>query len=129
MTSRGATTRSASTPCRASIVSRIPAIRGRDPVEVVTVVVRQDHEVERRQLADGQSRLGQPPGGQAQADVGALAAVQKVGVGQDGKARDLDNGGRGPDEGDLIGARAGLGAGRRDPRSSGHGGSPRLGAT
>jgi hypothetical protein len=29
-------------------------IAGRDPVEVVPVVVGQDYEVERRQLADGQ---------------------------------------------------------------------------
>ena len=108
------------------VVIEVP---GGDPVEVVTVVVRQDYEVERRQLADGQGRLSQPLRGQAHADVGALASVQEVGVGEDGEARDLDKSGRGPDEGDLVGASAGPGDGRRDPRSFGHGGSPPLGMT
>jgi hypothetical protein len=107
-------------------------VASREPVEVVSVVMRQDHEVERRQLADGQGRLGQPPGGQAHADVGPLAAVQEVGIGEDGEARGLDEGRRGPDEEDPVGAGTGVGAGRRagrrDPGAFGHDGSPRLGA-
>jgi hypothetical protein len=98
---------------------------------VVTVVVRQDHEVGRRQLADGQGRLSQPLRGQAHADVGALAAVREAGIGEDSEARDLNKSGRGPDEGDLVGGDIAQGAdrraGRRDPRSFGHGGSPSLG--
>jgi hypothetical protein len=52
-------------------------------------MVGQDHEVERRQLADGQRRLGQPLRGQAHAQVGPIVAVQEVGIGEDGEARGL----------------------------------------
>jgi hypothetical protein len=72
-------------------------------------MVGQDHEVERRQLADGQRRLGQPLRGQAHAQVGSVAAVQEVGIGEDGEARGLDQGRRDPDEQDPAGAGAGPG--------------------
>ena len=54
-----------------------------------------------------------------------LAAAQEVGVGEDGEARGLDEGRLGPDEDDPAGVSAGRRAGRRDPGSLGHDGSPK----
>jgi hypothetical protein len=53
----------------------------------------------RRELLDGQCGLGQPLGGQAHADIGPVAAVQEVGIGEDGETRDLDQSGCGPSPG------------------------------
>jgi len=72
---------------------------GGDLVEVVTVVVGEQHHVERGQLGDGQGRLGQSPGPQAVAELGRLAPVEEVRIGEDREAAVADEHGGGPDEG------------------------------
>ena len=81
----------------------------RDPVEVISVVMGEHDEIQLRQLLDGEGWFGQPPGSDAQAHVGPVAAVQKIRVREDGKPCDLDKGGGGSDERDLIGIRWCLG--------------------
>ena len=61
-------------------------IPGRYLVEVVSVVVRQHDEVERRQLVDGHRRLHQPPGPQPVAQLGVVTLVEEVRVGEEGEA-------------------------------------------
>ncbi len=75
-------------------------------VEVVVVHVRQDHQVDRRQLVEFDGRIGLALGGHPIAEVHLVALVQEVGVGQDGQSLVADQHGRGADELHGAGLRA-----------------------
>jgi hypothetical protein len=77
-------------------------VAGRDPVEMVSVMVRQHDEVQRGQLLNGQGGFRQPPGAHAHANVGAITPVQEIGIGQYGEPGDLDDRRRGPHKRDLV---------------------------
>ncbi|MGC4076346.1 MAG: hypothetical protein QM702_04805 [Rubrivivax sp.] len=69
-----------------------------DLVEMVAVVVRQQHRVDRRQALDRDRRLGQARARQAVAELRTLATVQEVRVGQQRDAAQAQHDGRGADE-------------------------------
>ncbi|NYD47879.1 hypothetical protein BJY14_003862 [Actinomadura luteofluorescens] len=59
--------------------------RAGDPVPVVAVEVGQDDGVQPRQVAGLEGGLGEAPGGQPEPEIGALPAMQEVGIGQQGE--------------------------------------------
>jgi len=74
-------------------------------VEVVTVVMRQDHHVDRRGLGERHGRLQQPLGAESPAEPCALARVQEVRIRQDAEAAHLDQRRGGADERHRVGRR------------------------
>jgi hypothetical protein len=76
---------------------------GRHLVEVVAVVVREDDEVQRRQVPEVHGRVGEAGRVQAQAEVRPLAGVEEVRVGEDREPAVAQQHGGRPDEGDLAG--------------------------
>jgi hypothetical protein len=56
-----------------------------DAVEVVAVIMREDAEIERRQVFDLKRRIRQPLRRQSVAEMDVVAGVQEVRVGQDVK--------------------------------------------
>ena len=77
----------------------------RDPVEVVTVQVGEQDQVQWWEPVGLQRGLGEPSRPQPLAEVGTLAAVQEVGVGEDGEAAQPQDGGGRADEGQRVHAR------------------------
>jgi len=76
----------------------------RDPVPVVTVQVRENDRVERGQVCDPDSGIGQPPAPQSPSEVGALTLAEEVRVGQHGERADPQDRGRRADERQRVGA-------------------------
>ena len=77
------------------------------PIPVVAVQVREDDGVQGRQVTRVHGRLGEPLGRESFADVGPLALVQEVGVGQHPERPELEQRRRGPDERQPAGRHVG----------------------
>ncbi|GGR14505.1 hypothetical protein GCM10010497_15890 [Streptomyces cinereoruber] len=78
-----------------------------DAIEVVSVQVREDDGVQGGQCVDLARRVAQTPAHQAVPQVGVLALVQEVGVGQQGRPAVPQEEGGVADELDLETVRAG----------------------
>ena len=66
-----------------------------EPVEVVPVQVGEHDGVQPRQVGRGQGGLGEAPAPEALTEVGTLAAMQEVRVGEHREAAQPDQGGGG----------------------------------
>ena len=62
-------------------------------VEMVAVIMRQNAQIERRQIFDINRRFGQSFGSQTVTEMNVVARVQKIRVGQNRKTRVANNDG------------------------------------